>query len=133
MTATERWLGHSAAARQALWIANRPLELEPGLKLGVHFRREEPEAIAAVGLALAESEIGALQDAFRLDAVLRGKRDADAGGRGDLVAIDDERLCHRVEQPLRQALGLRTVDDVGLNDREFVAAEPADDILGARR
>ena len=59
-------------------VVDHPLDLHARLKLGVHLRLEESDAIAAVGFALVERQIRAFQQPFGIIAVLWCQRDTDA-------------------------------------------------------
>ncbi len=90
-----------------------------------HLRIEEAVAVAAGGFRPIEREIGHLQQIVGFGPVLERQRDADAGADVDVAAVDLERLAQHLDNALRQEFGgLALVAFAGLNDGEFVAAEP---------
>ena len=63
--------------------------------------------------------------------MLRRQRNADAGVGGDLVAETFIGRADRLENPGDEVGDFGCVLDRGLNDGEFVAAEPRDEIIAA--
>ena len=76
-------------------------------------------------------EIRVLQDLVEIGAVLRRQRNADAGVGGDLVTEAFVGLPDRLEQPCHEVGHVAHGLDRSLNDREFIAAEPRDEIRGS--
>ena len=90
-----------------------------------HLRIEEAIAVAASRFRAIEREIRHLQQIVGAGPVLGRQRDADAGADADVAAVDLERLAQHLDNALRQQLGgLALVALAGLDDGEFVAAEP---------
>ena len=92
----------------------------------VHLGGEEAAAVAPVGLRPVHRELGVLEQAIGRLAVGREQRDPDAGAGVELLAVEHERLAEAVDQTAGQRARLLGVADVGLQDHELVAAEPAD-------
>ena len=65
--------------------------------------------------------------------VLREQGDADAGGDMHLVAIELERGGERAQDLGRQGRGVGGLRELGLHQREFVAAEPGQGVAGPDR
>ena len=111
-------------------IAQIELELVACARLFRHHVFEQPPGIAAFGLGLIEREIGALDELFRLLAVLRREHDADAGFDDGPVAVEIVGLADEAEQPVRQCDRTRARIAVHrLQHREFVAAQPRDHVV----
>ena len=107
-------------------LAQLALEQTGAARHEVHLRGEEAAAVAAVGLRPVHRELGVLEQAVGRLTVGREQRDADAGAGVELLAVEHERLAEAVDQAARQRARLVGVADVGLQDHELVAAEPAD-------
>ena len=99
---TSRAAGNAARSCR-VWTASRIVCLEPEtrLQLGVHLRREKPEAVAPVCFAPVQGEIGAVQQAVRLDAVRGAIAMPMLAGGGDVVTVQDERLRQDVRAGAR--------------------------------
>ena len=69
---------------------------------------------------------------FALAGAARVEGDADARADHELAPGDPDRLLEREEQPLRDADGMGLVRSVD-QERELVAADPVDLLLGAQR
>ena len=107
-------------------LAQLALEQAGTARHEVHLRREEAAAVAAVRLGPVHRELGVLEQPVGGLAVGREQRDADAGAGVELLAVEHERLAEAVDQAARQRARLVRAPDLGLQDRELVAAEPAD-------
>src|SRR3954468_165482 len=73
------------------------LQFPAALQLGLDRALEEDEVIALPQPRAIERQARALQEALRIVAVARHEGDADAGGEGDLVTLEGERLADRLE------------------------------------
>ena len=107
------------------------LELAPGPGPGVHGRLEEAKSATALVLGAVQRQVGAPHQLVGVGTVIGMDGNADAGGDVDPLPIDGERCRNRLDQPLGQngdAAGLR---HVGLQDGEFVAAEPGQRVADA--
>ncbi len=94
-----------------------------------HLRIEETIAVAAGGFRPIEREIRHFQQIVGLGVVLECRRNADAGADTDIAPVDLERLAQHLDDAVRQRLGgTELVALAGLNDGEFVAAEPGQNI-----
>ena len=74
-------------------------------------------------LGAVQRDRGVAQDLFRPRVAGRADRDAGAGGREDLPAVDVEGPLQRGAQPLRDARGVARIVDVVEEHRELVAGE----------
>ena len=108
--------------------AQTDLEAAARLHGRVHRRLEEAEGLAPVALGAVEREVGVLEQAVGIVAVVGRQRDADARGDIDLLAGHvigtTDRLDDGACQP-RRAGRLIAID---LDDRELVLAEPGQGI-----
>ena len=96
--------------------------------LCVHLRLEEALGPASGGFGGIHRQIRVLQDLIEIGAVLRRQRDADAGVGGDLVAETFVGRADRFEDPRHEVGDVGVGLDRGLDDGEFVAAEPGDEV-----
>ncbi len=95
----------------------------------LHGGLEEAIAVAALGLRLVEREVGMANERVGVVGVLRRERDADRGADDDLASVDIVRLGDGRKDAVGQDGDLIVLVHVGnLDDGEFVAAEPGDDI-----
>ena len=118
------------AARERL--AQIELELAAQPRLGVVFGHEEAEGAAALGLRRIHREIGALEQFVEIVAVIGRDRDADAGIGRDLLALAVLRACAALRGCFRaSAVSSAWSLVAGLDDGEFVAAEPRDEVVAA--
>ena len=151
ITPRSGWRQRSRASQPVILLSRRPdarlvLNLEAAvgdglaqvhfqtaarLDPGVHLRLEEAMGAAPGGLGGIHREIRVLQDLVEIGAVLRRQRNADAGVGGDLMAEAFVGLPDRIEHPRHEFGDVGHGLDRGLNDREFVAAEPRDEIGGS--
>ena len=104
-------------------LAQIEFELAPLLHLRVHFRLEEMEGAAAVGLGAIERHVGIAQQLIGLVAVGRRHGDADRGADDDLMAVHVERLEQRVDDARGELAGIGRIG-LAVHDGELVAAEP---------
>ena len=89
---------------------------------------EEPVGAAAVGLGAVHRKVGAFQQLVEIGTVMRRQSDADTGVAGDMVPEALIRLADRIVDPLDQLHGVARSGNAGLDDGEFVAAEPGHEI-----
>src|SRR4029077_15301832 len=82
-------------------LMQRSLECETFRRLSRQERRAELVAVSSRLFRLVQSRVGALQQRLRIVAVLRVEGDADAGGDVEFMAIDGDRLRHRLEDLAR--------------------------------
>ena len=122
---------HELAPLQRL--AQLALEPPARLRLLVHRRLEQAKAVAALRLGAVEGEVGVLEQRVRVLPVLREQGDADAGGDMHLVAVELERGGERAQDLGRQGRGVGGLRELGLHQRELVAAEPGQGVAGADR
>ena len=93
---------------------------------------EESVGAAPGFLGAVEREVGVAQQVVGVAAVRGRDGDADAGRRRELVAVDDERLGHGLEDPAGEPVDRVAVLADGLEHDELVAAEARDE-MAARR
>ena len=113
-------------------LAQIHLQRAARLHARVHLRFEEAIGSASGGLGAVHREIGILQQLIEIGAILRRQRNADAGVGRDLVTETFIGLADRLINARHQVGDVAGGSDRGLNDGEFVAAEPGDEI-GLRR
>ena len=101
------------------------------MALGIHHRLEEAVGAAAFGLGAVHREIGVLDQLVEVGAVLRRQRDADAGVGRELMAEALIGLADRLVDPRHEFDDVVAALDAGLDHREFVAAEPRDQVARA--
>ena len=82
-------------------------------------------SLPAAGLGPVEREIGVADQLLDAVAVARADRDADAGADEQALVAIEERPLQRADQSEAELLELVAALDVGHDDGEFVAAEPA--------
>ncbi len=101
------------------------LELEGAARFHarVHPGLEETIDGAAVRLRAVERHVGVLEKLVGFDAVDGRYRDADAGGGDDHMTLKIVGRGDHLGEAKRQPLRIGRVRDVGLNDREFIAAD----------
>ena len=97
----------------------------------IHFRFEEAVPVAAFTLGSVQREVGDAQKLLSVHAIVRRDRNAYTGAERNLGAVDGEWRADRFDDARRQGRGARRLANVGLQDREFVAAKPRERILGA--
>ena len=114
------------------------LEHQPLDRGGVHLRRIEREAVAAVLLGVVHRGVGVADQVDDVLGVVRAERDADAGRQEHFVLVDVERLADLGEDAAREVrdrpavvgIARQTVDE----QRELVAGEAAEHrVLRQRR
>ena len=101
---------------------------EPRLGAGIHGRLEEAMGAASLGLGGVHREVGVLDQLVEIGAVLRRQRDADAGVGRELMTEALIGLADRLVDARHEFLDVGAAADRGLDHREFVAAEPGDQI-----
>ena len=110
------------------------LERVAGFEFGRHRFVIDVEAVPARRFRAIQRKIGFLQELLLVIAVFRRHRDPDAGADFHAVARQLERLGNQLGDARRQID--RTgplVVALGLDDREFVAAQPRKHIRAAQR
>ena len=81
-------LDKELAARDCM--AQTVLQRHPLQRLGIQVRGKEAPAASAILLGTAQRQIGFLQQAFRVRAMLREQADPDAAGRTQRVSLNPE-------------------------------------------
>ena len=100
------------------------LQASPRLGARIHAGLEEAVGPPSVALGAVQREVRILQQLVEVRPVAGSQRDADAGIGGDQMPHAFERLPDRRMDFVNELSGFRPVLDSGLNDGEFVAAEP---------
>ena len=90
----------------------------------IHCAGEESIRVPALRFCPIKRDIGVREKRFGSRTVRLVGRDADAGPGLDLVAVEQERLDHDLQQLVRQRPDLRRVANVRHQQSEFVAAKP---------
>ncbi len=98
---------HDTPAASAPEIVAHHFELAAHLHAGVHFRLEEAESAAAVGLCVVHRHVGITHQLARFNGIHRRNRDADADVGDDLMAIDLVGFDHRFADALRERGAVR--------------------------
>ena len=83
-------------------------------------------------LGAIQRHVGVAQQQIRVGAVVGKQRDADAGSDVQPVAVDEERFGQRLDQLLRHDGGAARIDQVGLDEDEFVAADTGQRVARAQ-
>jgi hypothetical protein len=109
-------------------VAQGAFETEAAGGVGIHFRRVEAEGVTSGLLGPRQRRIRRLEQIVGAAAVARGDADADAGGEGDGLAGDDQRLGDGVEHALGQGDGVVFLAQAGHDETEFVAGAAADGV-----
>jgi hypothetical protein len=104
------------------------LELLASLHHRIPLGLEEAVGAAAVSLGGVHGQIGMLQQLVEISAVVWCQCDADAGVRADLVAQTIARQPHCVKYAVDERADRFAVGRAGLDDGEFVAAQPGNQI-----
>ena len=102
--------------------------MPPRLGSRIHLRLEEAVGPPSSGLGTVHREIGVLEQLFEIAAVPRRHGDADARIGRDLMAEAFIGFADFVIDLIDEIGDVVRVADRGLDDREFVAAEPRDEI-----
>jgi len=105
------------------------LDRSAGLHPLVHFLGEYPKRAAPLVLGPIEREIRFLQQSGEVPAVVRCAHDPDAGADQNLVALDRERLVEQRDQRPGEINDIAVVVGLGLDDGEFIAAEPRHQLM----
>ena len=103
----------------------RQLDLPPLLGAGVQSGLVEADVVAVAFLGPVEGEIGVADHLLDAVAVGRPDRGADAGADEQPLVAIVERPLQRADQSQAELLDLLAAFDLGHDDGEFVAAEPA--------
>jgi hypothetical protein len=94
----------------------------------VHFRihgiGEEPIRVPAFRFCPIKRDVRMREKSLGIRSVQLAGRNADADPRLDLVAVEQERLDHDLQQLVRQHSGIRRITDVRHQQGEFVTAKP---------
>ena len=109
-------------------LAQVHLQDAAGADLGVHVGLEEAMGAAAGGLGGVHRQIGIFQDLVEVGTILRRQRNADRGIRGDLMAEAFIGRADRLIDAVDELGDVVRAFDGGLDDGEFVAAEPGHEI-----
>ena len=88
---------------------------------------------AAVAFGEIERHVGVLQQHIRIGAVVWRDGDADAGADDDVAALDVVGPADQFDDARGELAALLRPADIGLNDREFVAADARDEIRRLHR
>ena len=100
----------------------------PRLHSRIHVRLEKAICAAAVELGPVHGQVRILQQLIRVGPIVRGQGDADAGVGDELVTAGFVRLPDRVADSIHQVDDVQWLRHGAVNDREFVAAQPRNDI-----
>jgi len=76
-------------------------------------------------------QIGVLQNLIEIRTVLRSERNSDAGVRRHLMTVTGVGRTDRIENSRHQVGGVGRSLDPGLDDGEFVATQPGDEVGAA--
>ena len=100
------------------------IEFQISARLGgrFHFALEPQPLPAPLGFRPIERQVGVAQELILVDA-MGGGGDADAGGDGDLVAVEIVSAGDRFQDRSRQRFALIERGERRLQDHELVAAE----------
>src|SRR6516225_3499689 len=132
--------GHFAAAKIDHWlIMNFEAAIDerlpqvlvhrkPRSSAGVHRRLEEAVDSAAVGLGAIHREIRILDQLIQIGTVARRQRNANTGVRGQLMAEAMIGLPDRLMDPRYESNDVIGALDIGLDDRELIAAKPCNKV-----
>ncbi len=104
------------------------LQRQPRLGVGIHGCLEKTMGAASPCLGRVHRKIGILDQLLEIGAVLRCQRDADAGVARELMAETSMWLPNRRIDLPDEGLDLGLALDRRLDDGEFVAAEPCNEI-----
>ncbi|MNQ38723.1 hypothetical protein D3C85_523160 [compost metagenome] len=113
-------------------IAQRGFQRQPLLRLAVHLRAEERNAVTARRLGLVHRHVGMAQQRVHVTPVLREDTDADTGRRIQRNTAHRERLGKR-QQNVFRGRGQPAVLELRHQHHELVAGEPAHDIRRTRQ
>ena len=91
----------------------------------VHVGLEEAECAASFRFGAIERRVGIGDQRCGIGAVDREYRNADADADAHRLAVDDDVLVDRREQPIRQVLGRGWLISIGGDHHEFIAAKPS--------
>ena len=94
----------------------------------LHVGGIEAERIAAFGLGLVHRQVGVLQEVLGIGAVGGMHGDSDARRHRDAAALETGEALHDFGDAAREFGRVVAARDAGLQDGEFVAAEPGKDI-----
>ncbi len=112
-------------------MAERVLEVVAAGDPRAHLGVEELATAPAVLLRLVERDVRVAEECTRVDLALAGERDAHARGDECLEAVEIERLVERLDDALRDVLGLGDVLEVLAQHDELVTAETGDGVADA--
>ncbi len=96
-------------------------------------RSKKAVRAAAVAFGEIERHVGVLQQQIGVGAVVRRDGDADTGADDDVAALDVIGPADQFDDARGELAALLRPTDIGLNDREFVAADAGDEIRGWHR
>ena len=103
------------------------------LQLAIHRRVEELEVVAAAILRLIHRRVRLTQQLADSRAIARAKAHADADGRHERAAVDDDGRIQRFIDPARGLVDLLRALHLLQHDDEFIAAHAHHHVLRAHR
>ena len=95
----------------------------------LHAAAVELVIVAATAFGLVHRHVGLVDHRLGIHGGGRKQADADTGAQQQLVAVDQERLLHGVDDLLAQSADLRLPAAVVQHQGEFVAADPGQTFL----
>src|ERR1700678_2230202 len=110
-------------------VADDSLELDSRLQVAVHFRQEEPDAIATVRFGLVKRQIGAFQKALRGGTIRWRDRNPDGRRDHDLMLVEPYRDGQSGPEPMGECLDLIMIEHTRLNHDEFVTTQARDQVV----
>ena len=98
-----------------------------------HFAFEHGHVVAAVGLGAVQGGVGVAEQFAHRVRIVREHAGADARGGRHFQAFDLQRLAQVADDALAHAFQFGRIVERRDDDGEFVAADAADAVAGARR
>jgi hypothetical protein len=90
----------------------------------IHRGGEEPIRVPAFGLCPIKRDVGVGEKRLSVRGARLVSCNTDADTGLDLVAVEQERLGHDLQQLVREHPGIRRIADIRHQQGEFVAAKP---------
>ena len=87
---------------------------------------------SALGLGAVQGQVGIPQQFIRTSRISGRHGNTDADADRDLVAVEVERSADRFDEARRERTRVFGMVHLGLQDREFVAAQPRKHLAGAQ-